>query len=308
MTLKTIDLLCLGNPCADVVVRCDRVPAWDDKCVGSAVGTYAGGTESNVACAASRLGWRTAIFGDVGDDAHAGFLGGAFAADNVSTRWLRQRRQTASASTLLMISPEGERALVWVPMPPAARSGEELDVALACSRIAYTMPYDVEELARLQAAARRHGAQLAIDVEREAARRPDLLPRLLNHCDIAFMNESGYVAATGRAPDDAGLSRLFDAGGAHTLVVTLGERGAIAIDRQGVASASAFAVQVVDATGAGDSFNAAFLVARERGTSLSLALRFACAAASRTVGAFGARSALPRREDVAAVVASGTMR
>ncbi|HEY9066792.1 MAG TPA: carbohydrate kinase family protein [Burkholderiaceae bacterium] len=298
MTTKTIDLLCIGNPCADVVIRCERLPAWDDKCAGTALGTHAGGTEANVACAASRLGWRSAVLGEVGDDAHASFLIDAFVADQVSTRWLTQRAQCASASTMLMVSPEGERAIVWVPMPPAAWPPAEIEEALALSRWVYTMPYDLGKLATLHAAARRHGTQLAIDVEREAAREPGLLAQFLQYCDIAFMNQSGYATAFGAEPDEAGLRALRAQGDAHTIVVTLGSRGAIAIDANEVAAVPASVVDVVDTTGAGDTFNAAFLVAHARSSSLRSTLRFACDAAGHTVGRVGARSAMPHLGDV----------
>jgi ribokinase/sulfofructose kinase len=301
MTAKTLDLLCIGNPCADVVIRCDRLPAWDDKCAGAALGTYAGGTESNVACAASRLGWSTAVLGEVGDDAHGRFLLDAFVADKVSTRWVAQRAQCASASTVLMVSPEGERAIIWVPMPPAAWPPARMDEALTLSRWAYTMPYDAAMLAMLYAATQRRGAELAIDVEREAACQTGHFGQLLAHCDVAFMNESGYTAALGRVPDEAGLRALWAQGQAHTIVVTLGARGAIGIDAHGVVAVPARAVQVVDATGAGDSFNAAFLVARARTDSLQDALRFACDAASMAIGKVGARSAMVHLADMPAM-------
>ncbi|HMC15326.1 MAG TPA: carbohydrate kinase family protein [Albitalea sp.] len=300
---KTIDLLCLGNPCADIVIGAERVPQWDDKCQGVPLGTFAGGAEANVACAASRLGWRTAAFGEVGDDANGQFLTDGFTAFGVSTRWLRRRRQSASAMTVAMVSPQGERSIVWVPMPAHPRPPDSLPQALQQSRIVYTMPYDADELACVYQAAQTAQAEVAIDVEREAGRHHGLLERLLTLCDIAFMNETGFTAAMGRPPTVEALAPLLAAGRAHTIAVTLGSRGAIAIDRQGTACAPAHPVQMVDATGAGDCFNAAFLVARGSAMGLQQCLRFACAAASRAVSAVGARSALPNLEEVQALLA-----
>lgn len=301
MDTREFDLLGIGNPCADVVMRCERLPAWDDKCAGSAVGTYAGGVESNAACAASRLGWRTAVLGEVGDDAHAGFLLDAFAADGVSTRWMRRRVGSASASTMLMLSPEGERALVWLAMAPGAADPRLAD-ALASSHLAYTMPYDAAALTQLHDAARRAGTLLAIDIEREAARKPGNLSHFLRHCDIAFLNESGYTAAVGKPADAVGMRALLQQATAKVIVVTLGARGAVAVDAQGFVEMPALAVSLVDATGAGDTFNAAFLFAWRRAPCLRDALRFACTAASFTVTAVGARSGMPRLEQVEAAL------
>lgn len=66
----------------------------------------------------------------------------------------------------------------------------------------------------------------------------------------------------------------------------------------------AFARPVVDTTGAGDTFNAAFLVAMLEGQSLQAGLRFACAAASHAVTAVGARSGMPDRATVDRAVAA----
>jgi len=302
---KTIDLLAIGDPCADVIIHAQRLPVWDDKCVGSAAGLYAGGTEANVACAASRLGLVAAMFGQVGDDSHASFLLDEFSRFGVGSSLMVRQARTASATAIILVSPQGERALVWVPMPPAARVPEQLEAALQRSRIAYTMPYDEADLATLGEAARRSSTQLAIDVEREGAKRPGALQRLLQHCDIAFMNETGFSTAMGGAPSVDGLRALHAAGRAHTIVVTVGARGAIAIDRHGVAIQPAFQAEVVDTTGAGDTFNAAFLTARCLELDLNEALAFGCAAASKTVAVIGARSGLPTRVEVQALLRQG---
>ncbi len=298
---RNIDLLAIGNPCADIVVRTARMPGWDDKCVGEAVGTFAGGTEANVACAASRLGLATAVFGDVGSDAHAQFLLDEFERFGVDTTWVARRADAASATTAIFVSPEGERSIVWVPMAPTARP--DLETALRRTRVAYTMPYDADALDALARSTHAAGAELAIDIEREGAGRPGRLEAFLHCCDVAFMNESGFSTATGTAPDATGLASLLASGRAHTVVVTMGARGAMAIDATGFATHPAFDTEVVDTTGAGDAFNAAFLAARSRDATLQRALAFACAAASRTVARMGARSGLPTWNEVGGTLA-----
>jgi ribokinase/sulfofructose kinase len=78
----------------------------------------------------------------------------------------------------------------------------------------------------------------------------------------------------------------------------------VAVDHGGFAEHQAFGGPVVDTTGAGDTFNAAFLAAALEGQNLQSAVRFGCAAASCTLAAVGARGNLPDRQTVAAIIAS----
>jgi len=303
---RGIDLLAVGNPCVDLVIGTRRLPRWDDKALGRALGVYAGGTESNVACAASRLGWRSAVFGEVGDDPHAQLLIDDFHLHGVSTAHLAQRRATASAMTTVFVSGAGERAIVYVPMKRRREAASELRPgfidALADSRCVYTMPYDAEAFARLSVAARAVGTRVAIDVEREVAGDPATLATLLAGSDVAFFNESGFLSASGRIPSREALGDMLAAGGPRVIVVSLGARGAIAASADDWAVQPAWPVRVIDTTGAGDSFNAAFLVARRRWRSLATCLAFACAAASRTVQAVGARSGLATPQNMATML------
>ena len=84
------------------------------------------------------------------------------------------------------------------------------------------------------------------------------------------------------------------AGGPGTLVVTLGEQGA----RIGDQHVPAFAARVVDTTGAGDAFCAAFSVALAEGQSDLDAVRWGCAAGAHMVEHEGVVPGLPTRAEL----------
>jgi sugar/nucleoside kinase (ribokinase family) len=94
----------------------------------------------------------------------------------------------------------------------------------------------------------------------------------------------------------------------RVLCVTLGERGAIALDDDGIHYVPAFAVDAVDTTGSGDVFRAGFLYALLRGWSTEETLRFANAAAAVSCTRLGALGGIPSLEEVEAMVASGSVR
>ncbi|NRF69777.1 carbohydrate kinase family protein [Aquincola sp. S2] len=288
------DLLAIGDPCADLVLRAERLPGWDDKTRGESLGLFGGGTEANAACVAARLGWRVALFGRVGDDVYADFIVQDLHRHGVHTDHLQREVRAASSLAIVAVSPQGERAVLWLPpaAAPAQDTGRRRTIALADSRWAYTMPYALDALATLAADAAPSGTRIAVDLEAEGARSQPA-EAWLQHCDIAFFNRNGFEAAAGAAPDAQRLQALCRTGRARTVVVTLGGDGALAFDRDdGFARCEAAAATPVDTTGAGDGFNASFLVARDRGAGLPAALAQASGVAARIVGRLGARTAL----------------
>lgn len=298
---RPFDLLAFGDPVADIMVRADALPPSGGKTLGQSLGVWPGGTTANVACAAARLGLRAALFGRTGDDAHADLLRASLRGHQVDTQWLASMAHTPSASAIAVLAPSGEKSIIYMPMPDAPEVPEGLAQALAQSRLVYAMPYDVEQFARLCHHARQAGAQIAIDLEPAVAPDPVQMRRRAALADIVFFNLAGFMAGTGQSPTPQAMRQVL-ALGPGEVVVTLGADGAVAMDHNGHAHQAAFAADVLDTTGAGDSFNAAYLCARLAGQALPDALRFACAAASCTVAALGARAGLPDQEQVAFVL------
>ncbi len=291
------DVLCIGDPCADLMIEVDGWPPLGGKCTGRPLGTQAGGTASNVACAVARLGGRAAALGPVGDDANGALLRASFDDFGVDCRYVTNVAGQASSSVAVMLAPGGERTIVYMPMRAPPLDAAALRAAIEAARAVYVMPYDLDELVRIAGIARGTGALVAIDLERAVASNSVEMHRRIAQADIVFFNEDGFVAATGQQPNAGTLAALLDEG-PRVVVVTLGASGAMAADKTGFAMQPSFACPVVDTTGAGDSFNAAWLVAFLEGEPIDRALRFACAAASFAVGSVGARPGLPDREKV----------
>jgi ribokinase len=86
--------------------------------------------------------------------------------------------------------------------------------------------------------------------------------------------------------------------GAGTVIITLGEQGALVCDGASAVHFEAFPVEAVDTTGAGDAFNGALAVGLAAGGSLEQVIPLASAAAALTCTRRGAQDALPDRADV----------
>lgn len=295
------DVLAFGDPCVDLVFSVDALPAMGDKVLGQPLGTHGGGTEANVACAAARLGAHAALFGRVGEDAHAEMLRQGLSAFGVAIEHLAAHPSAPCACAVTMLSPSGERSIVYLPMPPAEVDAQAMAHAMGQARVAYCMPYGLYAFQALSRAARAAGTLVAIDVEAAVAPDAATLGQRVADADIVFFNESGFKAGTGLTPTQDSMGAVLRAG-PRLVVVTLGDQGAMAMDATGCFDAPAMASRVVDTTGAGDTFNAAFLVAWLEGQPLPRALRFANAAASCSVAALGARGGMPSRAQVQSLI------
>ena len=299
---KPFDMVVVGDPDLDYVYATSRVPVADEKVPGRKLGAFPGGTTANAACAAARLGLRVAAYGRVGDNSDGRLLLEANEQFGVSNVFMRVV-DTPTATTLIIVDQSGEKALVFAPMPFQPLDEAQFLAVAKQARLVYTMPRDLDEHRRIAALARAAGAEVAIDIEAAVAPTRDHLEALLGSADIVFMNEGGF-RATSDAPITAEALRPMLAFGPRVVAVTLGARGAVAVTGEDSADQPAFPVEMRDATGAGDCFNAAFLAADLRGENIAQALRFACAAAAISVGAIGARSGLPTREEVARLLST----
>lgn len=297
---RKLDLLAIGDPVLDVVVRSAALPTWDDKNLGVSVHHFAGGSEANAACVASRLGLRTALFGNLGDGHEARFLADELRRFGVGDTYLRRQSATACATAVIFVSKSGERAITYVPMRKRMDRWDELEQMLKQTHCIYTLPYDMVEFGRLADAAHVAGALVAVDIERAVASMPQARPVLSSGVDYMFFNEAGFLQLVGTAVSQSAAAEFIQTTRAQVLVVSLGPRGAIAVDRHGgCASQDAYPAMVVDTTGAGDTFNAAFLAAHLQGRDLKSALAQGCAAACHCIEAVGARLGVPTLEQIA---------
>ncbi|WP_217646073.1 carbohydrate kinase family protein [Collimonas sp. OK307] len=291
-------LLAFGDPNLDRVFAVDTIPGADEKCLGRGVGTYAGGTVANVACAASRLDVVTGAYGRVGADSTGDFLRAEFHRDGVDTRYLRSITGAASANALIIVDGCGEKAMVYEPMAGRVLDAATLAQAVGESRVIHAMPYDLDEFQDLSKLAQDAGSMVSIDIESAMIATPRHFNVLLASSNIVFMNEKNFSTILRKPVTSENVRQLLTLGPAM-VVITRGAQGAIAVSRSETIEQSVFAADVVDVTGAGDCFIGAFIAAMLERQTLAEATRFACAAASVAVTVVGARSALPTRAEVA---------
>lgn len=297
--VREVDMLAVGGIDMDLVLTVPRIPEHDDKEMGKLVGWMPGGPAANAACAASRLGLRVSAFCQVGADENGRRIIEGFQQFGVDTALIEAVPGQESPFTVILIDPSGEKVIIVIPTFKAQYSLSVAAAVLPRTRFLYMMPGDETQFLALARLAHVHGAEVMIDIEPTACADRARLERLLAETDIVSFNQFGFRAAAGSEPSIAAARPLLDYG-PHTVIVTRGAAGSLAVTHEDAVAQPGFKMPVVDTTGAGDTFHAAYLAALVHNLSLAERLRYAAAAAALSVTAIGPRGHLPTHEEVLA--------
>jgi ribokinase len=297
-----IDVVVAGAINTDLVAVVERAPEAGETVTGSSFSIFGGGKAANQAVAARRSGASVVLVGAVGDDEFGRDRLAELGDEGIDLVHVAERRGMASGVALITVERDGENRIAYVPGPTLAVTGEQIVEALERARPkVYLQPNEVP-LDAAQAALRRArelGAITILNAAPDAASARDLL----SDTDYLIVNEV-------EAFDLAGRSGRFDeiaaelAEDMHTSVVlTAGSDGAYGVHRDETCHEAAPKVDVVDTTGAGDTFCGAFASQVAAGASFEEALRWAVWAASLATTVAGAQPSIPRREAVDAFIA-----
>ncbi len=277
-----------------------------------------GGAPANVAVAASRLGSDAAFIGSVGDDLFGTFILQALESEGVETSGVvRQKPPTRTSLAFVEISDDGNRDFTFYRSSPAADellSEDDVteDLVSGASFVNFgSIPLIREPVRsathRLAEVANDLGVPVAFDVnfrehlwESPDAAREAVDP-LLDRSSIVKLGDDELMPLLGADDPEEAAKMLLDRG-VSLVLVSLGSDGAFYATKDFSGNVSAFEVEVVDATGAGDAFLAATLVHLsdtewDEETVREAALR-GTAAGSLACTGFGAMSTLPTKDEL----------
>lgn len=298
------DLVVVGSANADLVVAVERRPEAGETVLGSDLATHPGGKGANQAVAAARLGASTALLARIGADGHGDLLAESLRGAGVDASGVLVDG-TPTGVALITVDPSGNNSIVVSPganarlTPQDVRRAEPL---LAAARVvSLQLEIPPETAAEAVRTAVRNGTRVVLNPSPPAPLPADVLAA----CDPLVVNEhearhllraAGHEAADAASPQAWAAGLL--AGGPRSVVVTLGERGALVADADGVLPVPTPQVEAVDTTGAGDAFTAALAWRLARGESLADAARFAVRVGAVAVTRPGAQESYPTLEEV----------
>ena len=293
-------VLVVGSANVDFTMALARLPEAGETVTHGTLLVNHGGKGANQAVAARRLGADVRLIGCVGDDASGREVRAALAAEGVGTGGLTTSAAAATGTALIMVDGQGRNQIAVAPGANRALTVEHVrgraeDFAWAEIVVASCeVPLDTVRCS-LQIA-RGRGLPTILNPAPVPDEALDLLG-LLDLVDYLTPNEGEATRLSGVTDHEAAAAALR-AGGARSVLVTLGERGVLICGDGPPRHVPAFRVAAVDTTAAGDGFNGALAVALSEGRELPAAVRFAAAAAAVACTRRGAQASLPTRDEV----------
>jgi sugar/nucleoside kinase (ribokinase family) len=301
-----LDILTLGDLVADQLLEIPRLPvrANEDQIARGMVAEPGG--MANFLIMASRLGGQPAAAGALGDDPYGRMIVEKLAAEGVETAAIEGLPGKQSTTILVLVSAAGEH--VFVGALGSARMSRStlaaVESALPRAQAFYTNGYafletDPPELVALALeAAHGLGKPVSFDPGPQiAAIDPALMQRAIAASSTLFVTGEEAAALTGGCGAEEAALELLKRG-PQQVVIKLGLEGCMIASANELCSVPGFAVKARDSAGAGDAFDAAFVLAQIKGMSLELAGRLANAAGAATAAHLGAGTRLPTRTEV----------
>lgn len=283
-------MLNFGSLNIDHIYRVDHIVAPGETIAASSLSLAAGGKGLNQSIALAKSGLPTYHAGCIGTD--GGPLEQLLIQNGVQTDYLRHTN-AVTGHAIIQVNDQGQNSIVIFGGSNHAITAEQVDNTLA--------DFTSEDMVLLQNETSMVGyiARQCAELNIPLSFNPSpLSPELRENfpfdaVSYLLVNETEAYGITGQREPERVAEFLLNKYPKMKLVMTLGGNGAYYADSSGAIHQDAYTVQVVDTTGAGDTFTGFFLGLVMQGKPYAEALRYACAAAAIAVTQQGAAPAIP---------------
>jgi ribokinase len=291
----------VGSINVDLIVSVESLPTPGETALGERANRHGGGKGANAAVAAARLGARVRLIGAVGDDSFGRDAVGELTREGVDVQGVARISGETTGAALIVVDASGENQIAVGAGANGALTADRVLAAVAdhvADAGCFLVSLEIPDGAVMAAVTAGREAGVPVIVNPAPARRSVLETAEL--APIFTPNAGEARILTGERDLGRAARELCRRSGAP-VVVTDGARGAHLQDGAGsnpVQIPAPAGIPVVDTTGAGDAFSAAFAVRLASGDTLRDAVRFAVAASACSVRSAGARAGMPAESDV----------
>src|SRR5918999_3734780 len=301
------DVIGIGENSVDYVYRLPTYPEPNGPNAKMRITAHSiscGGQIATTLCTCASLGLRAKYLGATGTDDNGRRIRAELTLRGIDMSDAVIRDVPNRFAVILVGEKGGERIVLWDrPQELSLRPRELPPELLTAARVVHVDDTDQDAAIRAASIAREAGVHVTSDIDRVTERTEELVSAVT----VAILAEHVPEALTGETDLERALRKLrrLQPG---MLCVKLGSRGSMLLSGDRVYHETAFQVDAVDTTGAGDVFRGAFIYALLRGDGPADILRFANAAAGSSVTRLGAINGVPTLEDTLAVLSAAALR
>jgi len=298
---KPFDILVAGEINPDLILTGDVKPEFNqvEKLIDSAVLTV-GSSSAIFACGAARLGLKVAFIGVCGDDVFGHFMLDEMQKRNVdvSNVIIRPNGQTGLS---VILNQDADRAiLTHLGLIADLQASDIPDSLLRQTRHFHVASYFLQtklqpDLPALFQRAHSFGLTTSLDTNYDPFEKWTGFDELLSATDVFLPNKTEALSIT-QANDVESAARQL-AKKCKLVAIKLGADGALACTHNKITHAESISVNVVDSVGAGDTFDAGFMVGYLNDWPLEKSLRLACVCGAMSTQKAGGTEGQPTLEE-----------
>lgn len=296
------EIIVVGSINMDLVIKTKKMPKPGETVIGESFYRAPGGKGANQAVAISKLGGQSYFIGKVGSDPFGEELTNNLVREKVNRQYLYRDETTPTGTALIIVDENGENSIVVAPGANMKLEKKDIDK----SREVFSKTKILLTQLEIPIETVKYSLELAKNLDILSILNPaparNLTQEILSLVDVITPNESELRALTevdlnSKEEIIQSAKSLLDYG-IKAVIVTLGAKGALCIERDSVFQVPAIKVNAVDTTAAGDAFNGALALKLAEGVPLKEAVSYANIVAGITVTRKGAQPSIPTREEV----------
>ena len=291
----------IGSINMDLVVKVDEMPKKGQTLIGSNFKEVPGGKGANQAVAASRLGANVCMVGKVGSDGFGQNLLNQLKNNNVDTKYI-QIEEGASGVALITVDKNAENAIVVSPGANFKLAQKDIDNCIDAIKESNVVVIQLETPIDTIKYALEKSKELDKFTILNPAPAVKLGDDIIKNVDLLTPNETELEILSGvsinNEDDILKAAQVMLEKGVKKLIVTLGSKGSLYIDKENKIFKKSYKVDAIDTTAAGDSYTGAIAVSLSQGKNVEDAIDFASRVGALCVTKEGAQTSLPTIEEV----------
>lgn len=284
----------VGSINVDMVFASDIRPKAGETVLGNSFSLIPGGKGANQAVAASKLGAESTMIGCVGLDTNGDFAIDNLNAENVDTHCIDVVHDIPTGVANIVVA-ENDNSIIVIPGANYEVNkfviDKYRDVILSADIVLVQLEVPLETVEYTLDLCKKNNVRVLLN----PAPAVELSRTMIENASYITPNEHELKIILGKDCDIEEEIKNYP----NKIIVTLGSKGVKYFNGNEIVLIPSYKVEVVDTTGAGDTFCGALAASIVRGDSLDEAIKFANKAAAYSITKLGAQSGMPTLEQLA---------